>query len=144
MRALNWIALTIALVGCSPSRSGFIVESPTPIVANGTTAEALGIETLGGIFTRLIEPGVAVPCSVSETFSTASDGQTEVIVSLFRGTESLAKQNQHLGRFKVVGIPPAPRGGPKINVTFAITEGAISLAARDLDRHANLAVERVP
>lgn len=145
MRALPLIALTIAFVGCSLTKAGIIVESRTPIVGtSGTTIEALGIETLGGIFTPLIQPGVAVPCSVTETFSTAADGQTEVIVSLFRGTESLAKQNQHLGRFKVVGIALAPRGVPKIEVKFAISESAISLTARDVVRRADLAVERIP
>jgi molecular chaperone DnaK len=143
MRALTPVALSFLLVGCAPSRRAIIVEDSASIVgANRATTQALGIETLGGVFTPLIKQGTTVPCSVSEVFSTAADGQSQIIVSLFRGTEPLAARNHLLGRFQVVDIPNAPRGVPQVEITFAITERSISLSARDLTRRADLRIVR--
>jgi molecular chaperone DnaK (HSP70) len=109
-----------------------VVEDASPIVgADGLTAEALGVETLGGVFTPLIEEGTKVPCSRSETFSTATDGQSDISVALFRGRDGIASRNHALGRFKIVGIPAAPRGVPMVRVTFAISGGQVLLSARD-------------
>lgn len=133
MRVLAVTAASLLMTGCASRTLGLVVEDDTPIVGpNGTTTEALGVETLGGIFTPLIPAGSAVPCSVSETFSTATDRQTQIFVTLFRGNDSAAARNRALGRFQVVDIPSAPRGAPRIQVTFAITKRTISLAARDL------------
>jgi molecular chaperone DnaK len=144
MRGLRPGALLCLLVGCSPSRTAIIVEDGSSIVgANRATTEALGIETLGGVFTPLIKQRTPVPCSVSEVFSTAADGQSQILVSLFRGTEPMAAKNHPLGRFQVVNIPSAPRGVPQVEITFAITERSISLAARDLTRRTELQVVRM-
>jgi molecular chaperone DnaK len=103
----------------------------------------LGIETLGGVFTPLIKPGTTVPCTLSEVFSTAADGQSQIMVTPFRGTNPMAASNHALGRFQVVGIPSAPRGTPQVEVTFTITERQILLSARDLARKTDLQIQRV-
>jgi molecular chaperone DnaK (HSP70) len=98
---------------------------------------------LGGVFTPLIKPGTTVPCSLSEVFSTAADGEAQIMVTPFRGTNQMAASNHALGRFQVVGIASAPRGTPQVEVTFAITERQILLSARDLARKADLQIQRV-
>jgi molecular chaperone DnaK (HSP70) len=139
------IMLSVMALGChSQSRQPLVVEDNTQIIgAGGTATEALGIETLGGVFTPLIKPGTKVPCSVSEVFSTAADGQTRVMIILVRGTNQMAASNHALGRFQVVGIPPAPRGMPKVEVTFAITQHQILISARDLTRDTEMEIRGV-
>ena len=144
MRAITPVALLFLIVGCAPSRRAIVVEDGASIVgANRATTEALGIETLGGVFTPLIKRGTPVPCSVSEVFSTAADGQSQIIVSLFRGTEPMAAKNHPLGRFQVLNVPSAPRGVPRVEITFAITERSISLAARDLTSRLDLQIVKI-
>ena len=142
---LSILTLSLLVFGChSQSRAPVVVEDSTPIVgASRTTTEALGIETLGGVFTPLIKPGTTVPCSLSEVFSTAADGQSQIMITPFRGTNQMAKSNHALGRFQVVGIPSAPRGTPQVEVTFTITERQILLSARDLARKTDLQIQRV-
>jgi molecular chaperone DnaK len=144
MHTLVLAALSLLILGCAPQgRKALIVEDGTPIVGrNGATTEALGVETLGGLFTPLIKAGTRVPCSVSETFGTAADG-SEIMVTLSRGNEELAANNHALGRFQIVGIPAARRGVPRVEVTFAITERQISLSARDLTHNTTLRIRRV-
>ena len=97
------------------------------------TPLSLGIETLGGVFTRLIERNTTIPTRKSETFSTASDNQTSVEVHVLQGERSMAAQNRTLGKFQLVGIPPAPRGMPQIEVTFDIdANGIVNVSAKDL------------
>jgi molecular chaperone DnaK len=97
------------------------------------TPLSLGIETLGGVFTRLIERNTTIPTRKSETFSTASDSQTSVEVHVLQGERSMAAQNRTLGKFQLVGIPPAPRGVPQIEVTFDIdANGIVNVQAKDL------------
>jgi len=131
--------------GCQPqSRTPLVVEDSTPIVGAGRTmTEALGIETLGGVFTPLIKPGTTVPCSLSEVFSTAADGQSQIMVTPFRGTNQMAANNHGLGRFQIVGIRSAPRGVPQVEITFTITERQILLSAHDLTRKTDLQIRRV-
>jgi molecular chaperone DnaK len=120
-----------------------MVEDGSPMVGgNRVTTEALGVKTLGGVFTPLIKEGTPVPCSVSEVFSTAADGQSQILVSLFRGTDPIAVKNHPLGRFQVVNIPSAPRGMPQVEITFSITGRSISLAARDLTQGTELEIVR--
>src|ERR1700734_895121 len=96
------------------------------------TPLSLGIETLGGVFTRLIERNTTIPTRKSETFSTASDSQTSVEIKVYQGERSMAKDNRLLGQFDLMGIPPAPRGMPQIEVTFDIdANGIVSVQARD-------------
>jgi len=97
------------------------------------TPLSLGIETLGGVFTKLIERNTTIPTRKSEIFSTASESQTSVEVHVLQGERSMASQNRTLGKFHLVGIPPAPRGVPQIEVTFDIdANGIVNVSAKDL------------
>ncbi|HRC85272.1 MAG TPA: Hsp70 family protein, partial [Thermoanaerobaculia bacterium] len=94
---------------------------------------SLGIETLGGVFTRLIERNTTIPTRKSETFSTAADNQTSVEIHVLQGERGMARDNRTLGRFHLVGIPPAPRGMPQVEVTFDIdANGIVNVSAKDL------------
>ena len=96
------------------------------------TPLSLGIETLGGVFTKLIERNTTIPTRKSETFSTAADSQTSVEVKVYQGERSMAADNRSLGVFQLVGIPPAPRGVPQIEVTFDIdANGILNVSALD-------------
>ncbi len=96
------------------------------------TPLSLGIETLGGVFTKLIERNTTIPTRKSETFSTAADNQTSVEIKVFQGERAMAKDNRLLGVFQLVGIPPAPRGVPQIEVTFDIdANGILNVTAKD-------------
>jgi molecular chaperone DnaK len=97
------------------------------------TPLSLGIETLGGVFTRLIERNTTIPHKKSEVFSTAVDNQTQVEVHVLQGERAMAGDNRTLGRFHLVGIPPAPRGVPQIEVTFDIdANGILNVSAKDM------------
>jgi len=96
------------------------------------TPLSLGIETLGGVFTRLIERNTTIPTKKSQVFSTAEDGQTAVTIRVFQGEREMAADNKFLGQFDLVGIPPAPRGMPQVEVTFDIdANGIVNVAAKD-------------
>ncbi len=96
------------------------------------TPLSLGIETLGGVFTKLIERNTTIPTRKSEVFSTAADSQTSVEIKVFQGERAMAKDNRLLGVFQLVGIPPAPRGIPQVEVTFDIdANGIINVTAKD-------------
>lgn len=104
--------------------SGLLLLDVTPL--------SLGIETLGGVFTRLINRNTTIPTKKSQTFSTAADGQTEVDVKVLQGEREMADDNKLLGRFQLTGIPPAPKGVPQIEVTFDIdSNGIVKVEARD-------------
>ncbi|KAJ8764795.1 hypothetical protein K2173_009200 [Erythroxylum novogranatense] len=96
------------------------------------TPLSLGIETLGGIFTRLINRNTTIPTKKSQVFSTAADNQTQVGIKVLQGERELASENKMLGEFELVGIPPAPRGMPQIEVTFDIdANGIVTVSAKD-------------
>jgi molecular chaperone DnaK len=96
------------------------------------TPLSLGIETMGGVFTKLIERNTTIPTRKSETFSTAADSQTSVEIKVYQGERALARDNRMLGVFQLVGIPPAPRGIPQIEVTFDIdANGILHVLAKD-------------
>ena len=96
------------------------------------TPLSLGIETLGGVFTRLIERNTTIPTRKSQTFSTAEDNQTAVTIRVCQGEREMAADNKMLGNFDLVGIPPAPRGMPQIEVTFDIdANGIVNVSAKD-------------
>ena len=97
------------------------------------TPLSLGIETMGGVFTRLINRNTTIPTRKSQVFSTAADGQTAVSIHVLQGEREMASQNRTLGKFDLVGIPPAPRGVPQIEVTFDIdANGIVHVSAKDL------------
>ena len=97
------------------------------------TPLSLGIETMGGVFTKLIPRNTTIPTKKTQTFSTAADGQTAVSIHVLQGEREMADQNRTLGRFDLVGIPPAPRGVPQIEVTFDIdANGIVHVSAKDL------------
>ena len=96
------------------------------------TPLSLGIETLGGVFTRLIERNTTIPTKKSQVFSTAEDSQSAVTIRVFQGEREMAADNKALGQFDLVGIPPAPRGVPQIEVTFDIdANGIVNVSAKD-------------
>jgi molecular chaperone DnaK len=96
------------------------------------TPLSLGIETLGGIFTKLIPRNTTIPIKKSQVFSTAADGQTQVGIRVLQGEREMAADNKLLGNFDLVGIPPSPRGVPQIEVTFDIdANGIVNVAAKD-------------
>ncbi|MGE4232237.1 MAG: molecular chaperone DnaK [Bacteriovoracia bacterium] len=97
------------------------------------TPLSLGIETLGGVFTKLIDKNTTIPCKKSQVFSTAADNQTAVTIHVLQGEREFAEHNKSLGRFDLVGIPAAPRGVPQVEVTFDIdANGIVHVAAKDL------------
>ena len=97
------------------------------------TPLSLGIETMGGVFTPLINRNTTIPTRKSQVFSTAADGQTAVSIHVLQGERGMASQNRTLGNFDLVGIPPAPRGVPQIEVTFDIdANGIVHVSAKDL------------
>jgi molecular chaperone DnaK len=96
------------------------------------TPLSLGIETLGGVFTRLIDRNTTIPTKKSQVFSTAEDGQNAVTIRVSQGEREMAADNKLLGQFDLVGIPPAPRGVPQVEVTFDIdANGIVSVSAKD-------------
>ena len=97
------------------------------------TPLSLGIETLGGVFTKLIERNTTIPTKKAQTFSTAADNQTAVTVRVLQGERQMANDNTELGRFDLIGIPPAPRGMPQVEVSFDIDrDGIVHVSAKDL------------
>jgi len=96
------------------------------------TPLSLGIETLGGVFTRLIDRNTTIPTRKAQVFSTAEDNQTAVTIRVFQGEREMAADNKILGQFDLVGIPPAPRGMPQVEVTFDIdANGIVNVSAKD-------------
>ena len=114
-------------------QAGVIGGEVNDIVLLDVTPLSLGIETLGGVSTRLIDRNTTIPTKKSQVFSTAADGQTSVEIHVLQGEREMAAHNKTLGRFNLTGIPPAPRGVPQIEVTFDIdANGIVHVSAKDL------------
>jgi len=113
-------------------QGGVMTGSVKDVLLIDVTPLSLGIETLGGVFTRLIPKNTAIPTKKSEVFSTAVDNQSQVGIKVFQGEREMAADNKMLGSFDLVGIPPAPRGRPQIEVTFDIdANGIVNVSAQD-------------
>jgi molecular chaperone DnaK len=113
-------------------QAGVLAGEVRDVVLLDVTPLSLGIETLGGVMTKLIERNTTIPTRKSETFTTAADNQTSVEIHVLQGEREMARDNRALGRFHLVGIPPAPRGIPQIEVTFDIdANGILNVGAKD-------------
>ena len=114
-------------------QAGVLTGEVKDVLLLDVTPLSLGIETLGGVFTKLIERNTTIPTKKGETFSTAADNQTSVEINVLQGEREFARDNTSLGRFHLMDIPPSPRGVPQIDVTFDIdANGILSVTAKDL------------
>ena len=124
-------------------QGGILAGDVNDIVLLDVTPLSLGIETMGGVFTRLVDRNTTIPTSKKQIFSTAADGQTSVEVHVLQGEREMAAYNKTLGRFQLGGIAPAPRGVPQIEVSFDIdANGIVTVSAKDLGtgKEANIAI----
>ncbi len=114
-------------------QAGVLAGEVKDVLLLDVTPLSLGIETLGGVFTRLIERNTTIPATKGQIFSTAADGQTTVEIHVLQGERAMASDNKTLGRFSLTGIPPAPRGVPQIEVKFDIdVNGIVNVSAKDM------------
>jgi molecular chaperone DnaK (HSP70) len=129
------ICCAAMLSGCARSKSTREENEGFRVAYSGKTlVESVGIETLGGVFTPVIKKGSPIPVTIKEIFSTAADNQSSVMIHVLAGNAELAKDNRTIGQFQIVGIRPAPRGVPQIEVAYVVDDsGALTVKAKDLD-----------
>lgn len=137
--------LVLVLASCTHhGEASLVVETrPDAFTEEGTLRETIGIETLGGVSTPILAKGCSAPCRASHTFSTAEDGQDQILLRLFRGEAKSATTAQPLGTFQVSGIAPVSRGRARILVEFEADRGGITIKARDMHGRSALSVRRV-
>jgi len=134
----------VVAVGAAIQGAQLLLGSKSEVLLVDVTPLSLGLETLGGRLTRLIERNTSIPCEKKDTFSTAADGQTGVTISVYQGESEIAKSpsNRLLGQFDLSGIRPAPRGEPRIEVTFSLDKnGILEVKAKDLDTQKEAKIE---
>jgi len=124
------LAFTVISASCAAT-AFIVVEAQSPAVESGRVAQPIGIKTLGGVFTPILPLGCAVPCAVTNTFSTAEDSQREVLVQVYRGTDARVTGDQLLGIFAITGFRLMPRGQPSIAVTLVARGHDVVMLARD-------------
>jgi molecular chaperone DnaK len=123
----------VVAIGAAVQGAILTGEVEEQMVLLDVTPLSLGVETLGGVMTKLIERNTTIPCERKETFSTAADNQTEVTIHVLQGEREFARDNRTLGRFNLTGLPPAPRGVPQVEVAFKIdANGILNVHAKDL------------
>ncbi len=123
-------------------QGGVLTGDVEEVLLLDVTPLSLGVETQGGVATKILEKNTTIPCTKSQVFSTTEDHQDVVRIHVLQGEREMAEDNMTLGRFELVGIPPAPRGVPQIEVTFAIdTDGVVSVSAKDLGTGKSQSIE---
>ncbi len=127
-------------------QAGVLAGEVSDIVLLDVTPLSLGLETLGGVMTKIIPRNTTLPTSKSEVFSTAADGQTSVEINVLQGEREFVRDNRSVGSFRLDGIPPAPRGVPQIEVRFDIdANGILSVSAQDKGtERSKISLSRVP
>jgi len=147
-KTLCLCGVTILFLACArqkPASHFIVLERSSPAIANnGVLIQNVGLETLGGVVTPLLKTGCATPCRDVEIFSTAQDNQRKFQVTLYRGNDRLVANNSLVARCYVVDIPPAPRGTPKIEVTFEAAETEIRIQALDKTSNKPFAIQCDP
>lgn len=131
------------LASCAGMNAEVVVERKSPAAKGKVLSENIGIETLGGVLTPLLETGCSLPCTLSQIFSTAEDNQDQITITLVRGSSKMANEGVNLGRYQISGIAPAPRGTPQIKVVFGASKGNIWFAASDSDGKSKLIISKV-
>lgn len=125
--------ISILLISCSISDAEVLVEIKSPAISGSVLIENIGVETLGGVLTPILQVDCKLPCESSQIFSTAEDNQDQIKIVIVRGREKLAKNGVVLGKYQIQGISAAPRGVPKIKVTFKAVKDSILLSATHLN-----------
>jgi molecular chaperone DnaK (HSP70) len=139
-----FILISLLLMSCSSSIADVVVvENDSPIIQGGVLSENVGIETLGGLLTPILESGCKLPCKLSQIFSTAEDNQNQITITLVRGLSKLTQDGVKLGKYQITGIMPAPRGTPQIKVVFGASRGQIWLSASDVSGKSNIQITKV-
>lgn len=141
-KRLSFTVFLLGLVGCS-SPPEIRVPIASPNDDSPLLKEDIGIETLGGVFTPLLQSGCSLPCEITHVFSTADDNQEQIVISLFQGTSAAVSGTKKLGVFRVSGIAPAPRGTPQIAVSFKADAKHVVLRAFDKQKQDRLKWTRV-
>ena len=135
----------VGSVAISAGGTPIIVETRSPAVgADGRLVESVGLETIGGVFTPLLEVGCLLPCTSGQIFTTAADFQSQITISLFRGTAGVVAEVKPLGRFRVEGIPPMGRGLPQVSIVLSTSGNDLVLEARDASTREPYPIVRVP
>jgi molecular chaperone DnaK (HSP70) len=135
------VSLTLFFASAiSVAADSVVVERNSPALNKDSLVEDIGIETIGGVLTPLLKSGCELPCALTQVFSTAEDNQDQITITLVRGKQKMVKQNVILGRYRITGIAPAPRGTPQIAVELKAFADNIHLSVRD---SSNLSVLKI-